>query len=263
MNSDPDRYKRVKALCNEALDLASSERSAFLAAACAGDDQLRRDVESLVSHEESVEAFMIKPAWQHVVKDMTEVQGEWLAGRKLGRYQIHERLGQGGMGEVWRATDPQLKREVAVKILPREFSGDSERVRRFEQEAYAVSALKHPNIVTIYEVGEHRHVHFIVTELIEGQTLRHQLAQGPLGWRAAVRLASQIAAGLSIAHAAGIIHRDIKPENVVVQTDGHAKVLDFGIAKWLKSPTNSGSNEAEAGIQTRLGTSYPRTPQSL
>src|SRR5215216_1704770 len=253
MNSDPDRYKRVKALCTEALDLAFSERSAFLDAACAADDRLRREVESLLSHEESVEAFMIKPAWQHVVKDMTETQREWLAGRQLGRYRIHERLGQGGMGEVWRATDQQLKRDVAVKILPREFSGDPERVRRFEQEAYAVSALKHPNIVTIYEVGEHRQLHFIVTELIEGQTLRHQLAQGPLGWRAAVRLASQIAAGLSIAHAAGIIHRDIKPENVVVQTDGHAKVLDFGIAKWLKSPTNSASSSAAAGIQTRLG----------
>src|SRR5215213_9108647 len=253
MNSNPDRYKRVKALCTEALDLALSERSAFLDAACAGDDRLRREVESLLSHEESVDAFMIKPAWQHVVKDMTEMQGEWLAGRQLGRYRIHERLGQGGMGEVWRATDPQLKRDVAVKILPHEFSGDPERVRRFEQEAYAVSALKHPNIVTIYEVGEHGQLHFIVTELIEGQTLRERLAQGPLGWRAAVRLASQIAAGLSLAHAAGIIHRDIKPENVLVQTDGHAKVLDFGIAKWLKSPTNSGSNEAAAGIQTRLG----------
>jgi WD40 repeat protein len=151
------------------------------------------------------------------------------------------------------ATDPQLKRDVAVKILPREFSGDPERVRRFEQEAYAVSALKHPNIVTIYEVGEHRQLHFIVTELIEGQTLRHQLAQGPLGWRAAVRLASQIAAGLSIAHAAGIIHRDIKPENIVVQADGHAKVLDFGIAKWVQSPTDGGSNDAAARVQTRLG----------
>ena len=134
MNSDPDRYKRVKALCNEALDLALSDRSDFLDAACADDDRLRREVEALLSHEESVEAFMIKPAWQHVVKDMTEVQREWLAGRQLGRYQIHERLGQGGMGEVWRATDQQLKRDVAVKILPREFSGDPERVRRFEQK---------------------------------------------------------------------------------------------------------------------------------
>src|SRR5215213_1046067 len=249
MNSNPDRYRRSKALCNQALDLALSERSAFLDTACADDDRLRREVESLLSHEQSVEAFMIKPAWQHVVKDMTKVQREWLAGRQLGRYRIHERLGQGGMGEVWRATDPQLKRDVAVKILPREFSGDPERVRRFEQEAYAVSALKHPNIVTIYEVGEHRQLHFIVTELIEGQTLRHQLAQGPLGWRAAVRLASQIAAGLSIAHAAGIIHRDIKPENVVVQTDGHAKILDFGIAKWVKSPTNGGRIMPRRGLK--------------
>src|SRR5215217_5097151 len=160
MNSNPDRYKRVKALCNEALDLALSERSAFLDGACAGDGRLRREVESLLSHEESVAAFMIKPAWQHVVKDMTEMQREWLAGRQLGRYRIHERLGQGGMGEVWRATDPQLKRDVAVKVMQRDSFRDPLPDRRRHPQAYAVSALKHPNIVTIYEVGEHRQLHF-------------------------------------------------------------------------------------------------------
>jgi serine/threonine protein kinase len=253
MSSNPERRERIKALCNQALDLDLSERSAFLAAACAGDDRLRREVESLLTHEQSVDAFMIRPAWKHVVSDIARVQQESLVGRQLGRYQIHERLGQGGMGEVWRATDQQLKRDVAIKILPREFSSDPERVRRFEQEAYAVSALKHPNIITIYEVGESGDLHFIVTELIEGQTLRDQLADGPLGWRAAVRVASQLAAGLSVAHAAGIIHRDIKPENVVVQADGHAKLLDFGIAKWVKTPTNGGFAESTTGIQTRVG----------
>lgn len=253
MKADPDRYQRVKALCNRALDLDVSERSAFLDTACAGDDGLRREIESLLTHEQSVDLFMIKPAWQHVVRDMANVQKESLAGRQLGRYRIHDRLGQGGMGEVWRATDQQLKRDVALKILPREFSNDPERVRRFEQEAFAVSALKHANIVTIHEVGQVGELHFIVTELVEGHTLRNRLAQGPLGWRAAVRLASQIAAGLSIAHAAGIIHRDIKPENIVVQADGHAKILDFGIAKWVKSPTDGESTDAAVGIQTRLG----------
>lgn len=249
MTSDPERRDKIKTLCNQALDLHPHERNAFLQAACSGDELLRREVESLLTHEESV--FMIKPAWQHVVRDI--VQTESLAGRQLGRYQIHERLGHGGMGEVWRATDQQLKRDVAIKILPREFSSDPERVRRFEQEAYAVSALKHPNIITIHEVGESGELHFIVTELIEGQTLRDQLAQGPLAWRAAVRVASQLAAGLSVAHAAGIIHRDIKPENVVVQSDGHAKVLDFGIAKWVRTPTNGGFSYSTAGIQTQMG----------
>jgi WD40 repeat protein/serine/threonine protein kinase len=253
MNSDSESRNKVKALCNEVLDLDLRERTAFLTAACAGDDQLRREVESLLRHEATVDAFMVKPAWQHVVRDIASVQRESLAGRQLGRYQIHERLGQGGMGEVWRATDQQLKRDVAIKILPPEFSTDPERVRRFELEAYAVSALEHPNIITIHEVGESGGLHFIVTELIEGQTLRDRLAQGPLGWRAAVRIASQLAAGLSVAHAAGIIHRDIKPENVVVQTDGHAKVLDFGIAKWVKAPTKDLFSGSTTGIETRIG----------
>ena len=253
MNSDPERHERIKALCNQALDLDLTERSAFLSAACAGDSGLRREVESLLTHEKSVESFMIKPAWQHVVRDIAVLQNESLSGRRLGRYQIHERLGQGGMSEVWRATDQQLKREVAIKVLPREFSTDPERLRRFEQEAYAISALKHPNIITIYEVGESGGLHFIVTELIEGETLRDLLRRGPLGWRAAARVASQIAAGLSVAHAAGIIHRDIKPENIAVQVDGHVKVLDFGIAKWVKSSINDGFTDASTGIHTRIG----------
>ena len=253
MNSDPERHHRIKALCDEVLDLDLKKRSAFLNAACAGDERLQREVESLLKHEESAVDFMVQPAWQHVVRDMATVQKDSLAGRQLGRYQFHERLGQGGMGEVWRATDHQLKRDVAIKILPPEFSSDPERVRRFEQEAYAVSALKHPNIITIHEVGNNCELRFIVTELIEGQTLRDRLAQGPLGWRAAVRVASQLAAGLSAAHAVGIIHRDIKPENVVVQADGHAKVLDFGIAKWVNTPAHAGLISSTAGVDTMMG----------
>src|SRR5437879_7417413 len=115
-----------------------------------------------------------------------------LEGHQLGKYQIHDRLGQGGMGEVWRATDQRLKRDVAIKILPPEFSTDAERVRRFEQEAYAVSALKHANIITIHEIGHTGDLHFIVTELVEGQTLRDHLSRVQLGWREAVRVASQI-----------------------------------------------------------------------
>jgi WD40 repeat protein len=253
MNSDPKKHHRIKALCDEVLDLELTKRSAFLNAACGGDERLRREVDSLLRHEESAVDFMVQPAWQHVVRDMARVQKDSLAGRQLGRYQFHERLGQGGMGEVWRATDHQLKRDVAIKILPREFSSDPERVRRFQQEAYAVSALKHPNIVTIHEVGDDHELHFIVTELIEGQTLRDRLAQGPLGWRAAVRVASQLAAGLSAAHAVGIIHRDIKPENVVVQASGHAKVLDFGIAKWVKTPAHTSFSSSAAVVETRMG----------
>lgn len=244
---------KIKELCNQALDLDPAARAAFLNKACAGDAELYAEVKSLLSHEQSVAVFLAQPAWQHVVQDITTARQESLVERQLGRYQIHERLGQGGMGEVWRATDEQLKREVAIKILPPEFSRDSERVRRFEQEAYAVSALKHANIITIHEIGESGDLHFIVTELVEGQTLRERLTRETIGWRRAVRIASQIAAGLSVAHTVGIIHRDIKPENVIVQANDHVKVLDFGIAKWVKAPTDSLVRDSTYGVETRMG----------
>lgn len=253
MNTNPERKKKIKDLCDQALDLDSAARTAFLNEACAGDVELCAEVKSLLSHEQSVAGFLSQPAWQHVVQDITKARQESLAERRLDRYQIHERLGQGGMGEVWRATDEQLKREVAIKILPPEFSRDIERVRRFEREAYAVSALKHANIITIHEIGESGDLHFIVTELVEGQTLRDRLTRGPMGWRKAVRIASQIAAALSVAHAAGIIHRDIKPENVIVQANDHVKVLDFGIAKWIKSATEDPVRDSTGGVETRLG----------
>ena len=254
MNSDLSRKKTIKELCDQALDLDPRERAAFLDKACAGDHVLRREVESLLSHEKSVAGFLAQPAWQHVIREMVKGQRQSLEGRQLGHYQIHERLGEGGMGEVWRATDQRLKRDVAIKILPPAFSTDVERVRRFEREAYAVSALKHPNIITIHEIGEADDLHFIVTELVEGLTLRDQLANSPLGWREVVRVAAQIADALNAAHTAGIIHRDIKPENVIVQAGGHVKVFDFGIAKWVGAPIGDElSDSTDAGIQTRMG----------
>src|SRR3989442_5917854 len=254
MNSDLNQKKKIKELCDEALDLDSSERKAFLDQACAEDAALRLEVESLLSHEKSVGGFMAQPAWQHVVREMANGQRQSLEGRQLGHYQIHERLGEGGMGEVWRATDQRLKRDVAIKILPPAFSTDVERVRRFEREAYAVSALKHPNIITIHEIGQADDLHFIVTELVEGLTLRDHLANSQLGWREAVRVAAQIADALNAAHTAGIIHRDIKPENVIVQVGGHVKVLDFGIAKWVGATIGEELSDAtDAGIQTRMG----------
>src|SRR5438132_4582521 len=162
MKSNPDRKKKIKELCDQALDLDSSERKAFLDQACAEDAALRREVESLLSHEKSVAGFLAQPAWQHVVREMAKGQRQSLEGRQLGHYQVHERLGQGGMGEVWRATDQRLKRDVAIKILPPAFSTDAERVRRFEREAYAVSALKHPNIITLHEIGQADDRNFIV-----------------------------------------------------------------------------------------------------
>ena len=150
---------------------------------------------------------------------------------QLDHYEILSPLGKGGMGEVYLAHDARLGRNVALKLLPAEFTQAADRVRRFEQEAKAASALNHPNILTIYEIGATDHTHFIATEYIEGETLRQRLANEKPSLQAALEIATQIASALSAAHEAGIIHRDIKPENVMLRQDGIVKVLDFGLAK--------------------------------
>src|SRR5262245_50812511 len=152
-------------------------------------------------------------------------------GKFLDRYEIVSLLGAGGMGEVYLALDTQLKRKVALKLLATHITQDTDQVRRFEREAYAASALNHPNIVTIYEIGHSGAVHFMATELIEGQTLRLLITKGRRTLLKALDMAVQIANGLNAAHAAGIVHRDIKPENIMVRPDGFVKVLDFGLAK--------------------------------
>jgi serine/threonine protein kinase len=228
----------LKELCNAALELAAHERAAFLDVACDGDARLRAEIESLLAHEDTARDFLAQPAWQEVVAQIQTEPQEDLTGTQLDRYEIRTRIGAGGMGEVWKAWDPKLRREVAIKILPAEFAADPERIARFQQEARAASALKHPNIITIYEDGQvtmpDGALHFIVTEFVEGQTLRDYLAQPNRSWREGVRIATQIASALTAAHTADLIHRDIKPENIMVQPDGQVKVLDFGIAKGLR-----------------------------
>jgi serine/threonine protein kinase/Flp pilus assembly protein TadD len=155
-------------------------------------------------------------------------------GSRLGHYEIRAPLGAGGMGEIYLAQDTRLGRRVALKILPQRFISDSERLRRFELEAKAISALNHPNIITIYEVGHSDSVHFIATEFIEGETLRQRMNKAPLSLREAVGLMQQVVSALVAAHAAGIVHRDLKPENVMIRHDGYVKVLDFGLAKLIE-----------------------------
>src|SRR5262245_8588788 len=152
-------------------------------------------------------------------------------GTRLGPYEILSLLGAGGMGEVYRARDGRLQRDVAVKVLPTAFSSDPERLGRFEQEARAAAALNHPNILAGYELGTRDGAPYIVSELLEGNTLRSRLAGGPLPVRTAVGYAMQIACGLAAAHARSIVHRDLKPENIFITSDGHVKILDFGLAK--------------------------------
>src|SRR5215510_3823428 len=153
------------------------------------------------------------------------------SGTRLGPYEILAALGAGGMGEVYRARDTKLAREVAIKVLPAEVSADPNRLARFEQEARSASALNHPNIVTIYEIGSADSVSYISMELVQGRTVRELLTEGPLPTKRLLALSAQVADGLARAHAAGIVHRDLKPDNVMVTREGLVKILDFGLAK--------------------------------
>ena len=155
-------------------------------------------------------------------------------GTYLGRYEIRSQLGAGGMGEVYLAQDSQLRRPVAIKLLPPEFSGQRDRLHRFEQEAYAVAALNHPNIAHVYEIGEADGTPFIVMEFIDGQTLRELIRSGDIDLMKLLGYLQHAAEGLAKVHAAGIVHRDLKPDNFMVTRDGHAKVLDFGLAKLVR-----------------------------
>ena len=159
-------------------------------------------------------------------------------GTILGQYEIRSPLGAGGMGEVYRAHDTRLDREVAIKVLPESLTSDPDRLRRFEQEARAAAALNHPNILAVFQMATHDGVSYMVSELLDGETLRERLRRGPIPLRKAIDYAGQIAHGLAAAHDKGIVHRDVKPENLFVTKDGRLKILDFGLAK-LTQPTDS------------------------
>jgi serine/threonine protein kinase/Tol biopolymer transport system component len=178
----------------------------------------------------------------------------------LSRYRILNKLGAGGMGEVYLAEDTRLHRRVALKFLPTQFTTDATRVRRFEKEARAASALNHPNILTIHEIGEADGAHFIATEFVEGTTLRQRLSLAPFGLIEALDVAIQVAAALQAAHAIGVVHRDIKPENLMLRHDGYVKVLDFGLAKFIENATASDSMPTQAATQTEPGLAMGTTP---
>src|SRR6201997_4827042 len=171
-------------------------------------------------------------------------------GTKLGPYEIVSLLGAGGMGEVYRARDSRLRREVAIKVLPQAFSADADRLRRFEQEALATAALNHPNILAVFDIGTSDGSSYVVSELLEGETLRERLRNGALPVRKALDYALQITRGLAAAHEKGIVHRDLKPENLFLTKDGQIKILDFGLAK----QTRPGLAEAKSeGLATEAG----------
>lgn len=231
----PERWQQIDNLIQAALEQPAAARSAFLRQACAGDSELLREVESLLAYQGDADDFLEVPPAAVAAEFLEQGTAELLLGKKLGRYELQRALGRGGMGAVYLALDVQLGRQVALKLLPRRFTNNPERVRRFRQEARAISVLNHPNILTIHEIGEvtlaEGSIHFLATEYVEGQTLRARLQGGNLTLGEVLDLALQTASALSEAHHAGIVHRDIKPENIMLRPDGLVKVLDFGLAK--------------------------------
>ena len=223
--------QRVEEIFQTALDLPPDERAAYLARACAADVELRSEVEVLVLCDEQSGDFMERPAMEIDAAVVARSLAGALIGQTISHYRIIGRVGEGGMGEVYLAQDTKLGRRIALKLLPARFTIDAERVHRFEQEARSASALNHPNIVTIHEVGEAGAAHFIATEFIEGVTLREHLAAKRMNVNEVLEVTTQIASALAAAHSAGIVHREIKPENIMLRRDGYVKVLDFGLAK--------------------------------
>ncbi|MFL6334689.1 MAG: protein kinase domain-containing protein [Pyrinomonadaceae bacterium] len=228
-----ERWEQVERLYHSALERGADERTAFLAEACAGDDSLRREVESLLAYEDQAEDFIESPALEVAAEMLAREQGATVAaGQIINQYRVTSPLGAGGMGEVYLASDTKLGRQVALKFLPAHFTQDEGHLRRFTHEARAVAALSHPNVCTIHEVAETvEGRHCIVMEYVEGATLRERLAEGRMTVGEALDAAIQVAAALAAAHAAGVVHRDIKPENVMLRRDALVKVLDFGLAK--------------------------------
>ncbi len=231
----PERWQQIEKLCYEALELDSGRREAFLDHICASDEALGEEVRSMLAAHDRAGDFLQQNAMELEAEALAMEKTLALPVQEFSHYRITSRIGAGGMGEVWLARDTKLDRNVALKFLPVQFTSDRDRLQRFVREARAASALNHPNIITIHEIGEAEtaqgKVHFIATEFIEGQTLRQVLAHEDLTLKKALDIAIQSAAALDAAHHAGIIHRDIKPENIMVRPDGLVKVLDFGLAK--------------------------------
>jgi serine/threonine-protein kinase len=246
-----ERWHEIEKLYHDALELEEAERAQFLDRACAADLALRHEIESRLAYKSRAENIIETPAIEVAANLLAEIQSRSMVGRRIGPYEIMSLLGAGGMGEVYLAEDSRLGRKVAVKLLTGEFTRDEERVRRFDREARAASALNHPNILTIYETGEVEGGNYIVTEFIEGQTLRHRMENTRMEIEAALDVARQVASALSAAHQAGIVHRDIKPENIILRPDGIAKVLDFGLAK--PAEPHSLANDTQAPTNFRTG----------
>jgi eukaryotic-like serine/threonine-protein kinase len=263
----PAQLQSIEETFQAALECQRNERNAFLESRCAGDSGLRTTVEALLASHEKENTFVETSIAAVAANLIGHRERESLIGKTIAHYHILKRIGAGGMGEVYLATDMSVGRNAALKVLPSHVSTSVERLRRFEQEARALAGLNHPNIMTIYEVGADDSRRYIASELIEGETLRQRLARGRIELSKAIDVASQVATALAAAHSAGVIHRDIKPDNIMLRPDGYVKVLDFGIAKLAEGelprrvPEYEGLKSVETHAGAILGTVRYMSPE--
>ena len=264
-----DRWQRIKEIFNSAQGRTPTERSDFLNEVCRDDPSVREEVEALLTADAGNDDFLSSPAYEFAAGMLANEGSEFVAGQKIGRFEILCSLGAGGMGQIYLANDANLGRKIALKLIAREFATDARRVHRFEQEARAASALNHPNVCVIHDVGiTETGRHFIAMEYIQGITLRDQLARGTFKPLEAIQLTLQVGAALASAHAIGIVHRDIKPENIMLRPDGYIKVVDFGLAKLtevLPEQRTSGEEDTQVRTEPRtlMGTVKYMSPEQL
>ena len=261
----PERWHQVDQLFQVALTLEPVDRAAFLDHACEGDVGLRREVESLLTSHARAASFLSSPAVEDAAPLLADDKPDSIVDRSFGPYRVLSLIGAGGMGEVYLAEDTRLGRKVALKLLPRGFIQDEWRLNRFKQEAQAASALNHPNIITIHDIGQADDGHFMAIEFVEGETLRQRLAESRMSLSQSLDIAIQTASALTAAHQAGIVHRDIKPENIMIRRDGIVKVLDFGLAKLTEGDSLSASTSTITGVDTEpntlMGTANYMSPE--
>lgn len=260
---DNDRYLKIDRLIDAALEVEPAERASFLDQACGEDLGLREEVDSLLAAYQKAGDFIESPALDVAARVLAQDSIHSFTGKTISRYQIVSLLGEGGMGQVYLGHDDHMNRKVAVKILHAHLTLSPDSVARFRRESRAASALNHPNIITIYEIGQDEGVNFIASELVEGETLRQKIHRGKLNVKEAIELAMQASSALAAAHSAGIVHRDIKPENIMIRRDGYVKVLDFGLAKLTEKgdDDDNGARSHSTQAGTVLGTINYMSPE--
>ncbi len=252
---DKQHLEKVEGLFRAAVELPVEQRAKFLADECVADTGLRSEVDALLRFDTGEPAFLDSPPASLAAEIFSNDESDpLLAVGQIGRYRLERLLGEGGMGKVYLAEDMRLHRRVALKVLPHRFVIDADRLRRFEREAQAASALNHPNILTVHEFAEDDGLHYIASEFVEGQTVRQRLSAGPIEVAESLEIAIQAASALAAAHEAGITHRDIKPENLMIRPDGYVKVLDFGLAKHGKGSAKSFGSGSEDPTRHLLDT---------